>query len=189
MNFSLPGAVSAVVLALVGASAQAAFVDVNLAGWKSFADFGDPANTSVFLNIGAGSFVTGYNYTGLAFSTSNGSYLSEFVLSVDDQVGVNYMDWVPSEVDASGSSGSLSGSFGGPTGYGAGAPFAVANGVLWVTVYELYDDPGLDATVSAGSLRIFYNPAIVGAVPEPATWALMGLGLLGVGAVARRRIG
>ena len=56
---------------------------------------------------------------------------------------------------------------------------------MWVTVYELFTDSGVNAQVGAGTLRIYYDSATV--VPEPATYGMMGLGLLGVLGAARRR--
>jgi hypothetical protein len=67
----------------------------------------------------------------------------------------------------------------------AGAPFTtLADGQIWVTVYETWVDDGVNAQVSAGTLTVFYQP-----VPEPATYGLMALGLLAVGGAARRRRG
>jgi hypothetical protein len=49
-------------------------------------------------------------------------------------------------------------------------------------VYDYFNDTGRDALVNAGTLTIFYAP-----IPEPGTYGLMALGLLGVAAAAARR--
>jgi hypothetical protein len=173
---------------------SASFIDINLAGWTSFGGFGVPNNTTVAFDIGAGTAVTGFIYTGVSVTTSNGSWLSELTLSVNPTNGnaaTEYMDWAPSEVDDSGSathSGSWGGATGGPGPFGAGTSFTAADGLIFVTVYEGFDDPfgdtgaALDATISAGTMRVFLAP-----IPEPGTYGMMALGLLAVGATLRKR--
>ena len=187
---------SALALALVGISAPALADElvVNLAGWKTYGGLGAALNTSALFTLASGAGITGYSYTGLTFSTSNGSFRDEFVISVNNFDGSAFMDWAPSVSVSGGTFGPASGSWGGASGSGAGATFVLTPGAnnLWVTVYETTDDPFgdaglvLDATVSAGTLTVFYTSPI----PEPASWGLMGLGLLGlsgVAGVARRR--
>ena len=188
---SIVGSALAMVMVGAGFPALADTLVVNLAGWKTHGALGAALNTSAFFSLVAGSQVTGYSYSGLTFGTSNGSFLNEFVLSVNNFDGSAYMDWAPSTTANTGVFGPASGSWGGLNGSGAGAGFVVAPGAnnLWITVYETVDDPfgdtGLlmDATVTAGTLTVTYTSPI----PEPAGYGLMGLGLLGLAVAARRR--
>ena len=176
-------------LAFGGSSAKADYYDIDLTGWKSYAGFGSTANTSLYLDFGAGTLITGFDYSNLSFATANGSWLSEFTLSLNNSDASEYLDWSPSTTDSSGTFEPASGSWGGLTGaagpYGPGAPGGLLpDGILWVTVYEAYDDGGaavLDATVTSGTLRVYYT-----AVPEPTTGSLLALGLLGCGAIWRK---
>jgi len=168
------------------------FIDVNMAGWATFGGFGRPGNSQVFVDVGAGTTVVGFEYSNLAFTTQNGSYLSELVLSVNNSDASEYMDWSPSLTDEGGSFGPAGGTWGGAAGgpgpFGEGGSFVTADGVLWITVYEGFDDPlgdtGLlrDALISSGTLRVLLAP-----IPEPGTYGMMALGLLAVGAAMRRR--
>ena len=185
MNVRLRTWALAALMATAGLSSHAATFDLNLAGFKSYGDFGDPQNSFALLSIAPGSTVTGWEFLNLRFETSNGSYLEEFVISVNDSTLSAYMDAAPSDIADEGVFGPASGSFATAAGGNDGGPFLAANGSLYVTVWELFDDPGLDATVTQGTLRIQYTPAV--AVPEPSTYAMLALGMLGIGAVVRRR--
>jgi hypothetical protein len=163
--------------------------DINIAGWQTFAGFGNPLNTEVFLNFPAGTGVLGFEFIGVTFTTENGSWGSELVLSVNNIDASEWLDWSPDTTDDSGTFGPLTGTFGGAVGapgpFGEGGPFTLADGVMWVTVYEGFNDGGdaRDALITAGTLRVFTTAPI----PEPGTYALMALGLAGIALVARRR--
>ena len=176
----------------VGAIGSTSFIDIDLTGWVTFGGFGRPNNTERFIDVGADTVITGFEYINLAFDTENGSFLNEFTLSVNNADASEFMDWSPSTFVGVGSFGPGSGSWGGPSGgegpFGAGGTFAVADGILWVTVYEGFDDPGgdtglvRDSLVSSGTLRVFLAP-----IPEPGTYGMMALGLLAIGAALRKR--
>lgn len=159
-------------------------VDVDLAGFEVYGGFADPSNTTVSVNIGAGSTVVGYEFIGLTFTTENGSWQSELVLSVEHPDGFlfGYMDVSPSSVNAGGTFGPANGAWGDFGLVSFGAPFDVAGGFVNVYAYDIFNDPGRDALITGGTLRIFYQP-----IPEPSTYGLMALGLAGLGAWVRRR--
>ena len=175
--------------------AHAETLVVNLAGWSASGDFGDPSNTSAFFTLPAGSTVTGFDYAGLVFTAFAPSWREEMVISVNNTTGApqtiqEFMDWAPSVERSAGVAGPLNGSWRGATGaegpYGAGLSFTVGAGTnnLWVTVFDgLPDAVAPDFSISAGSLTIHYTAPI----PEPASYGLMALGLLGVAAAAGRR--
>ena len=194
MKLNLKTTLLAAALAAAGAMpVHAQNIIIDLTGWQTDGEFGDPANTSAFFTLPAGTIVTGFSYSGLTFTSLGASWQSELVLSVNNFSGApatidEFLDWAPSVVDSPGLFGPVNGGWQGSTGvegpFGAGAGFTLGGGLnnLWVTVYETFDDTGIDAIISAGTLTIFITP-----IPEPATYGLMALGLLGVAVAARRR--
>lgn len=163
-------------------SAQALSVDVDLTGFHSGGLVGSPNNSQTFLALVPGARITGWDFLDLTFSTSGDSFLNEFVISVNSLDGTRFMDAAPSDTASGGSFGPASGSWGSAAGGSVGAPFGVADGKLWVTVYELFVDAGVNATVTGGTLRINF-------VPEPATYGLMALALIGAVGATRGRTG
>jgi len=188
MKMNLPGLAAIVALTLCGAlNANAGFVDVNLAGWQALGAFDasdDTENTRLVINLGPGWTVTGFDYTNLRFTTSGDSWLSEFVISVNNTGNTQWLDWRPSTTEAGGSLGPISGSFGGPTGqggpYGAGGPFKLVDGQILVTTYLSYFIDPVGITVQSGNLR-------VNLIPEPSSYAMVALGLAGLAGARRRR--
>lgn len=176
----------------VSATGAASSITLDMTGWTSYGEFGAETNTTIFLDVAPGTEIIGFEYNGLSFSTSGGSWLSEMVLSVNNSDATSWLDWAPSTTGAAGSFGPASGAWGGGTGaegpFGAGSAFVAADGVVILTVYESFDDPfgdggaTLDATINGGTLTILLAP-----IPEPGTYGMMALGLLAVGAAMRKR--
>lgn len=187
-KFALCAGAAVAAAALLGgsASAQIRTTDVNLAGWQAVGGFGNTGNTSTSITLDRTGLpaepleIIAVDYIDLAFTTSNESWLRELVLSVNDSVDIDrFWDHRPSTVAAPGSF-SGSGTFPNPALFGSG-PFVVSAGdVLYIEVYDTFDDPGVDATISQGTLRITYQ-----AIPEPAALGLLAGGLPLV--VRRRR--
>ncbi len=193
-----PAALSATVAVIPATTAG--FIDIDLAGWKTYGGFGSALNPIVGFDIGAGSVVTGFSYSGLSFTANSDlpewtSWLSDLTLSVNPTNGdtsTQFLDWSPSTIGGGGSETGLSGSWNGGSGqagpFGAGVPFTAADGLIFVTVYDGFDDPFgddgsvLDTTITAGTMRVFITP-----VPEPGTYGMMALGLLAIGAAMRQR--
>lgn len=157
-------------------------VDIDLTGWESHGSFSNPNNSSAWVDVGAGSQVLGFAYLDLVFTTYNGSWMSEFVLSVENDGGWanGYFDLSPSDLGAAGTFGPASAAWSEFSDFGG--PFTTDTGMIKVLVWETFDDAGLDALVEGGTLRIFYQP-----IPEPSTYGLMALGLTGLACWVRRR--
>lgn len=166
----------------VAIASTASTLVVDIAGWETFGTFEDPGNTQAFFDLGAGTEVLGFRWDNLVFESEGFSWQTEFTLSVNSTAD-EFIDAAPAfGTEEPGIFGPSSGVWG-VDGLSFGqAPFTLPDGTLWVTVYESFDDAGRDALVSSGTLTIFYAP-----IPEPGTYGLMALGLLGVAAAARRR--
>jgi hypothetical protein len=177
----------AAMLATAGLSAQAASFDIDLAGWVAAGDFGDVGNSFQVLNVGAGQTVTGWTYTNLEFTTTGDSWMSELVVSVNEDDISDWLDWSPSSTNAGGTFGPADGAWGDAAGspgpFGAGGPFVSQSGDLYIETYlSWFDPPPVGINIQSGTLHIQV-------VPEPGTYGLMALGLFAVGAAVRRRRG
>lgn len=168
--------VASVALAALAGSVHADQVMVDITSWQATAGYLNPGNTSTTVSIPVGSQITGITYTDLAFTAQGLSWLSEFILSVNDGQFGDFWDFRVSSTNAPGVFGPASGAF--VPGPPAGGPFTTTQD-LFVTVYETFDDTGIDAVVSGGTLTITY------VIPTPGAMALLGLG--GLVATRRRR--
>jgi len=164
---------------IAGAAEQ--YQVVNLTGIQSYDVAGTPGNAVIDLNLGALAQVTSVSWN-FDITAHDPSWLSEMQVSFTASNGDGVV-FSASGTDESGSEhqeGSVNLN-------DLGLAFNVgADGKLHLEFSEIYKDlpPGqADGQWDSGSFTIGY----VSAVPEPSTYAMMTLGLLAVGAVARRR--
>jgi hypothetical protein len=154
---------------------------INLAGAKSFDEFGQPANQVLTFNLGAGATVAGLGWT-VSLTTLGNSWLSEpFLYFSNSQVSSGFFIQPGQGSDFS---GSASFSSGGISDLGAARFDLGADGLLRLELYEGSDDAlGLvDADYLAGSsITVQY----LAPIPEPASMALMLMGLAGLPVLRR----
>ena len=156
---------------------------INVAGIASLGTSGAAGNTVLSFNVGAGSSIVGIGWD--VNNTANvPSWLSEMAVGItntDSTGGVNLTVGVGSDM-----SGTASFSSNGILDLiGLGLSFtANANGLVRIEFYESFNDPDVtpDGIWNSGSMTLRVIP-----VPEPATYGMVALGLLAVGAMVRRR--
>lgn len=164
-------------LQLVGAD-----LAVDVAGVKSYDELGAAINTVLTLSAQPGALVDMLSWT-LNISTVGTSWLSEAGIVLTNSNGDGFLFNPGAGDDFAGTqlyigSGSL---------LATGLAFNVlADGLLFMQFFENFvDNPGAaDAVYLSGSITL---SAV--AVPEPASYGLMGLGLLAVAVAAKRRGG
>ena len=172
--------------ALVAPCANAASIVIDFTGAFSVDEFGDPDNVSSFVDIGAGSQVTGISYD-LTLAAVTPSWLSEMYIFFGRPDISAGLVLTPAAGDDMPGAGAYSGSI---NLVDLGLDFSVlGDGLLYIELYEDFDDypDEFDGAYLSGSVTITYEPVVVEpGIPEPATWAMMIGGLALAGASLRR---
>lgn len=165
--------------ALSGASAHAAQVTLDVSGIFSNSTLSDAGNETRQLSFISGTHITGVSWNVTLFADSP-SWLSEIAVNVrtDNDEG---FELTPGWADGNPGTASYSGS---TNLFGSGDDFFIgASGLLKFEFFEHFDDylGSWDGIWDSGSsITITY-------VPEPASFGLAGLALLGAGLASRRR--
>jgi PEP-CTERM motif len=154
---------------------------IDVSGINTNAAEGSAANTVMFFQLLPGALVDGVSWatTQTAFSPS---WLEEMTISFLNSAGDGVVlspgagDDLPGTASYSGSA--LLSDFGLQFNVGA-------DGLLRVEFFESFDD----GAVNPDGLFVSGDVTFLNVVPEPATYGMMALGLLAVGAAARRRRG
>jgi len=163
----------------LAAPAWADTLDIDLTGWQTAGRWDHALNSDAFVDIGPGSALTSAEWIDLEINSQGVSWLSDFIISLNDSAITQWWDSTVSDTDGGGTY-TGSGSFPGPNF--DGGPFSVLDdGLVYIQVYESFDDngEGLDTIVTTGTLRLHFTP-----IPEPA--ALAGLGAAGLLLLRRR---
>lgn len=167
------------------APASTSLYTLDVSGIFSVDPEGDPLNEIRELQIGGSSRVVGIGWDVTLFADAP-SWLSEMVVSFGASSGFASIYLTPGVGDNF--PGTMSYSSGGVVDLvGLGLDFGVgADGKLRMEFFEDFDDfaNDWDGIWQSGTLTLQ-----VAAIPEPATYGMMAVGLLGVGALARRRRG
>jgi PEP-CTERM motif len=155
---------------------------IDVTGVNTDAEEGDAANTVRVYQLNPGALVDGVTWS-MVISAFTPSYLSEATISFLSSAGNGVYLTPGVGDDFAGLNASYSGSV---LLSDLALSFNVeADGLLRVEFFESFDD----AAVNPDGLFVSGNVTFTNVVPEPATYGMMALGLLAVGAVACRRRG
>jgi len=161
----------------LGAAAQADVLELDMTGWQAEGGWLNPGNTHMTINLPVGATIDNAEYVDLVYVAQDPSWQSDLVISLNDsEAFISYWDTqIAGAPDTSGTFGPASGSFNNPDA--VGGPFTLTTGQLYIELYDIFNDTGVDEVVLGGTLRITYT------VPAPGAMALLG----GAGLLAARR--
>lgn len=159
---------------------------VDVAGAQSFGALGTPGNSVLTVNVGANTVIRAFSYN-VTLSAFAPSWLSEIQVYFSDSSQNTGIILAPSADEFSGTN-TYAGSF---DLVALGGDFSVlADGILRLEFYESFGDAPLnvvDGQWLAGNLSFSMTAAPVAGVPEPATYALMAIGIVLLYCNRRRR--
>jgi hypothetical protein len=165
-------------LGFAASAASAAVIDIGIGGWQADGGYGNAGNSFVIIPLPIGAQIVSAEYIDLSYTANGTSWRNELALSLNDSFAAPFY-WDTDIAGAPGSPGAygpVSGPFANPGLFGSG-PFTMTTTDLYVTVYDTYNDAGIDQSISSGTIRVTWTP-------EPASLSLLGLGAL---AFIRRR--
>lgn len=164
---------------MAGANAATNSLVIDVSGAQSVGLAGTPGNTVMNFNVGANALITSVDWQ-VSLTAFGASWLSDMELRFGSTAGNDGVWFTPGSENHNGSM-----SYVGTANLAElGLAFQVqADGILRLEFSELMKDqgPGIaDGQWDAGLLTV----GITSAVPEPASYGLMALGLLAVGGMA-----
>jgi len=173
---------AAAALGLASLTALAAPVAVDVSGAQSINLLGEAGNTVWLIDVGANALLTSLDWA-LDLNAFSPSLLAEMQVSFGDSSGLSLLTFTPGGADFNSGNGSYSG-FIDLSAYGVSVG---ADGLLRIEFSEAFKDLAngvAEGEWVSGNLTFGVS---AGALPEPASVALVLLGLGVVGAVRRSR--
>lgn len=171
-------------LSALPTAAQAAPVQFDVAGIQSLGAGGAPSASVFNLNIGANAHVTGVSFD-VNVTAFSPSWLSELSVALTDSTRSVGVEFAPGDDERSGTA-----AYAGSIDFVAlGLDFRVGgDGVLRLEFFDSFFDNASAAGDGVWNFgRITVDVADVGQVPEPASYALMGVALFALGTATLRR--